>query len=176
MAICLPHLGLSKLSTSSTDTDSFKPLKFQNVNFELKVLGNSSKFMSMYHSFRVKQIISIKCSESDAVENIISVTEVPNTESANKTDSGSGGDNGNGRFPAGGGGGGGGGEDDDDADDNDEKEFGPIMKFEEVMREAEMRGATLPSDMLEAAKTIGLRRLIVTRYLDLQVSVIGILN
>lgn len=129
----------------------------------------------MYHSFRVKQIISVKCSESDAVENIISVTEVPNTESVHKTDSGSGGDNGNGRFHAGGGGGGGGGEDDDD-DDNDEKEFGPIMKFEEVMREAEMRGATLPSDMLEAAKTIGLRRLIVTRYLDLQVNVIGILN
>lgn len=31
-----------------------------------------------------------------------------------------------------------------------------------------MKGATLPLDMLEAAKTTGLRRLILTRYLDLQ--------
>lgn len=74
---------------------------------------------------------------------------------------------GKGRFSSGGGGGGGdGGENDGDGD---EEEFGPIMKFEDVAREAEKRGVNLPDDMLEAAKTMGLRRLVLTRYLDLQV-------
>lgn len=64
-----------------------------------------------------------------------------------------------------GGGGGGGG----DYDDYEEAEFGPIMKFDEVMKEAEARGATLPPDMLEAAKSIGIRKLLLLRYLDSQV-------
>lgn len=75
-------------------------------------------------------------------------------------DEGSG--DGKGRFPPGGGGGGG--------DDDDEKEFGPIMKFEEVIREAEKMRVTLPSDIVEAAKTTGIRELLLTRYLDLQLS------
>lgn len=80
------------------------------------------------------------------------------------------GSGGNGKSPGGGGGGGGGG-DDDGGDDYEEKEFGPILKFEEVMRETEARGASLPADMLEAAKTVGLRKLLLSRYLDLQVEV-----
>ncbi|KAK1298647.1 hypothetical protein QJS10_CPB14g00715 [Acorus calamus] len=40
--------------------------------------------------------------------------------------------------------------------------------FEEVMRETEARGASLPSDMLEAAKAVGLRKVLMLRYLDLQ--------
>ncbi|KAK3443838.1 hypothetical protein EUGRSUZ_B03901 [Eucalyptus grandis] len=66
---------------------------------------------------------------------------------------GGGGDNG--------GGGGGGGE-------REEEEFGPILKYEDVLRETEARGAKLPDDMLEAAKSTGLRELILRRYLDLQ--------
>ncbi|XP_057479720.1 protein RETICULATA-RELATED 1, chloroplastic-like [Actinidia eriantha] len=42
------------------------------------------------------------------------------------------------------------------------------MRFEEVMRQAQMRGASLPSDMLEAATSMGFLRLVPTRYLDLQ--------
>lgn len=61
-----------------------------------------------------------------------------------------------------GGGGGGGG-------DGEEEEFGPILKYEDVARETEARGAKLPADMLEAAKSTGLRELILQRYLDLQV-------
>ncbi|XP_021737928.1 protein RETICULATA-RELATED 1, chloroplastic-like [Chenopodium quinoa] len=80
--------------------------------------------------------------------------------------------NGNGNFPpenggdgsSGGGGGGGKGE----GDDEDEKEFGPLLKFEDVMRETEKHGVTLPSDILEAAKTTGIRELILMRYLELQ--------
>ncbi|KAI0528737.1 hypothetical protein KFK09_001279 [Dendrobium nobile] len=65
-------------------------------------------------------------------------------------------------------GGSGGGEEDDG--NKEEEEFGPVMKFEDVIREAEARGATLPSDMLDAAKSIGIRRLLLVRYLDLQAS------
>ncbi|XP_020242843.1 protein RETICULATA-RELATED 1, chloroplastic-like [Asparagus officinalis] len=59
----------------------------------------------------------------------------------------------------------------DDDDDYEEIEFSPIIKFEEVMKEAEARGGTLPNDMLEAAKSVGIRRLLFLRYLDLQGSV-----
>lgn len=71
----------------------------------------------------------------------------------------------------GGGGGGNGGEGDGEGEDYEEKEFGPLLKFEEVMKETEARGATLPSDMLEAAKTYGIRKVLLLRYLDLQVHV-----
>ncbi|XP_022745063.1 protein RETICULATA, chloroplastic-like [Durio zibethinus] len=72
---------------------------------------------------------------------------------------------GNGKFNNGGGGGADG---DGEKGDPEEEEFGPIMTFEEVMKETEARGATLPSDMLEAAKSVGIRKLLLLRYLDLQ--------
>lgn len=78
---------------------------------------------------------------------------------------------GNGDGGDGGGGGGEGGDDgeEDEADKAEEKEFGPILKFDEVMKETERRGITLPEDMLEAAKSVGIRKLFLLRYLDLQV-------
>ncbi|KAM6550851.1 hypothetical protein CsatB_000659 [Cannabis sativa] len=72
----------------------------------------------------------------------------------------------NGKGGEGGGGGGGGG--DGNGDDYEEEEFGPMMKFAEVMKETEARGVTLPSDMLEAAKSVGIRKVLLLRYLDLQ--------
>ncbi|KAK7829350.1 protein RETICULATA, chloroplastic [Quercus suber] len=75
------------------------------------------------------------------------------------------GGSGNGSFSSGGGGG------DDNEDDKEEDEFGPILKFEEVMKETEARGVSLPSDMLEAAKSVGIRKLLLLRYLDMQGSV-----
>lgn len=78
---------------------------------------------------------------------------------------------GGGRGDSGGGDGegGGGGGDDSGGEEEEEREFGPILNFEEVMREAESRGVKLPSDMLEAAKTTGIRKLFLLRYLDLEV-------
>ncbi|KAK1322038.1 hypothetical protein QJS10_CPA03g01727 [Acorus calamus] len=73
---------------------------------------------------------------------------------------GGGGGYGNGKFLPGGDGGGGG---DGENGGKDEEEFGP-----EVMKETEVRGASLPSDMLEAAKAVGLRKVLLLRYLDLQ--------
>ncbi|KAL2502962.1 protein RETICULATA [Forsythia ovata] len=80
------------------------------------------------------------------------------------------GSGGNGKFSGGGGGGGGGGDGggNEGGDDKEEEELGPILKFEEVVRETEARGATLPVDMLEAAKSVGIRKVLLLRYLDLQ--------
>jgi hypothetical protein len=86
-----------------------------------------------------------------------------------------GGSGGNGRFTNGRGGGGGGGGGDDNGDDKEEEELGPILKFAEVMKETEARGASLPRDMLEAAKSVGIRRVLLLRYLDLQVQLTYIL-
>ncbi|OIW07501.1 hypothetical protein TanjilG_14447 [Lupinus angustifolius] len=77
------------------------------------------------------------------------------------------GSGGNGSFGSGGVGDGSGGDGDDDGG-SEEDEFGPILKYDEVMRETEARGATLPSDMLEAAKSVGIRKVLLLRYLDLQ--------
>lgn len=75
----------------------------------------------------------------------------------------------NGNFRGGEGGGGGGRDNEGDQGGNDgEDEFGPILTAEEVFKEAEARGAVLPSDMAEAAKAVGLRQLLLSRYLDLQ--------
>ncbi|XP_030520671.1 protein RETICULATA-RELATED 1, chloroplastic-like [Rhodamnia argentea] len=76
---------------------------------------------------------------------------------------GGGGDGGEDR-PRGGGGGGG----DPGGGDGEQEELGRILKYEDVVRETEARGAELPADMLEAAKSAGLRELILQRYLDLQ--------
>lgn len=71
----------------------------------------------------------------------------------------------------GGNGSGGGGGDNGGRDDggNEEDELGPVLNYDEVMKEVESRGTTLPPDMLEAAKSVGIRRLHLLRYLDLQV-------
>ncbi|KAJ9178005.1 hypothetical protein P3X46_009925 [Hevea brasiliensis] len=87
-----------------------------------------------------------------------------------RIDGGGGGSNGDSGGGAGGGGAGGGGGG-DEGDSEEEKEFGPIMRFEEVMKEAETRGVQLPADMVEAAKTTGIREMFVLRYMELQGSV-----
>ncbi|CAL5192224.1 unnamed protein product [Lathyrus oleraceus] len=79
------------------------------------------------------------------------------------------GSGGNGSFGSGGaGGGGGGGGGDDDGDEKEEAEFGPMLKYDEVLRETEARGVTLPFDMLEAAKSVGIPKLLLLRYLELE--------
>ncbi|XP_074280531.1 protein RETICULATA-RELATED 1, chloroplastic-like [Silene latifolia] len=79
---------------------------------------------------------------------------------------------GNGKLPPeNGNGGSSGGGDGEGEGDYEEKEFGRLLKFEDVMKETEKRGVTLPSDILEAAKNTGIRELLLMRYLDLQGSV-----
>ncbi|KAL5991702.1 hypothetical protein ACLOJK_012612 [Asimina triloba] len=86
-----------------------------------------------------------------------------------------GGDGSNGKFPPGGGGGGDGDGDGDEGpeeDGADEEEFGPLLKLQDVIRETEARRVTLPSDMLEAAKTVGIRKALLLRYFDLQATIV----
>lgn len=85
----------------------------------------------------------------------------------------SGGGNGNGKAGGGGGGGGqggggsgGGGE---GGEDGEEKEFGVLLNAEEVARELEKAGVVLPADMAEAANRLGIRKLLLSRYIELQV-------
>lgn len=96
----------------------------------------------------------------------------PRTDCGNGGGDVFGGNNGNGsngKWLGGGGGGGDNREGGDEEGEEDDDEFGPIMKFEDVMKETEARGASLPLDMLEAAKSGGLRELLLLRYLELQV-------
>lgn len=142
----------------------------QHIVFQFRAIVCSKKQTSLNYSDRrsfisecsESRVFKRKCSESGVVGKTIG-TLVDSEEFS--IDGGSGGDGGNGQFRSGGGGGGGGGE----GDDGDEMEFGPIMNFDAVMREAEKRGAILPADMVEAAKTTGIRKLLLSRYLDLQV-------
>lgn len=105
----------------------------------------------------------IQCAAPDTTSEKVSLSEEIVEPEVDDT---GGGDGGNGKFPFGGGGGGGG---EGDEGGGEEDEFGPIMKYDDVLIEAESRGAVLPADMVEAAKSTGLRRLILTRYLDLEV-------
>jgi hypothetical protein len=94
---------------------------------------------------------------------------VPETRGADVDD----GAGGNGKFPPGEGGGGGGDGDSGGEGDEGEDEFGPILSFEQVVQEAEKRCVSLPSlpaDMVEAAKSVGIQKLLLLRYLDMQVT------
>ncbi|CAL5424087.1 unnamed protein product [Camellia sinensis] len=127
---------------------------------------NSIKIVALQHSNRRdKDVFRFKCISSDSATKTITVLPESTPKTDNGSTGGGGSFGGDGRFPSGGGGG------DGEENDEDEEEFGQVMKYEEAMREIELRGASLPSDMLEAAKTMGLRRLVLTRYLDLQGSV-----
>lgn len=116
---------------------------------------------NLYLSNQCNDAFLVKCYNEKSTKTV----SIPDD---NEVLEGSGDDNGkippeNGDYGRGGGGGGG------EGGDEDEKEFGPLLKFEDVMRETEKHGATLPSDLLEAAKTTGIRELILMRYLELQV-------
>ncbi|XP_059659318.1 protein RETICULATA-RELATED 1, chloroplastic [Cornus florida] len=184
MALYSSSFGLSKIDNQLINFDSTKQWG-HNQTVEVRVLGcmrnpnlefaKSSRFPALHNSFRNNQVFRVKCAESERLAKTFMVLEGSEVESVTKTDDGTGGGGGGGgnrRFSSGGGDGGGSdGGGDSGERDNDEEEFGPIMKFEEVIREMEMQGASLPSDMLEAAKSTGIRRLILARYLDLQRSV-----
>ncbi|KAK3205817.1 hypothetical protein Dsin_019863 [Dipteronia sinensis] len=135
-------------------------------------------FLSLNHSTTTTHaFFKLQCVNSDSAPKTIVISDEAQTgkfptedyKSVEPiTDCGDGGDDGGAGDSFGSGGGGGGGGDGGEGGDHEEDEFGPIMKFEEVMKETEARGVTLPSDMVEAAKTTGIRKMFLLRYLDLQ--------
>ncbi|GJY20332.1 hypothetical protein Tco_0392898 [Tanacetum coccineum] len=56
-----------------------------------------------------------------------------------------------------------------DDDDGGGRWGGELIGFKEVMKVVEEKGVELPGEMFEAAKSQGLREVLLTRYLDLQV-------
>lgn len=167
MAISSPGFVVARLRDSSSISES--PMLSMKLKSVLK--NGVSNFMQnpiLRTRGRNALTAKLKSATSDNLGKTVTVTEVfdskPDRESG-------GGDDGNGNSPPGNGGNGGGDEGGGggNEDDHEEKEFGPLMKFDEVMKVAETQGVNLPPDMLEAAKATGLRKLILTRYMDLQV-------
>ncbi|WRX35052.1 Protein RETICULATA-related - like 6 [Theobroma cacao] len=149
------------------------------ISIESRLKLASSASVSLHHIMFTNRRFTLHCVRPDSTGNTVSrslegengdfdgesrVLEVGIDDQLNIDGGGGGGDSGDGDSFGGGGGGG-------EGDDEEEREFGPILKFEEVMKEAEARGVNLPSDMMEAAKSNGIRKLFLLRYLDLQGSV-----
>ncbi|CAL9002659.1 unnamed protein product [Prunus brigantina] len=197
MAGCSSSFGMSNVVTLRNEVVLRKMwsqnLIFDGVRFRndakeiaLPMFCRSNRFRHGVNSFSVKKdrnfmVMSMSQPQAESHSELGAVTvsnegadvilgketRILENEYRSKTENGvldgSGGD---GKYTNGRGGGGGGG--DDDGDDKEEEEFGPLMKFEEVMKETEARGASLPSDMIEAAKSVGIRKVLLLRYLDLQ--------
>lgn len=124
------------------------------------------------HSVSLLQCVNSQSAASPITNSSGRVEDCNFVQDEQVLDSGIDGGGGSNGYSGGSGGGGGGG---GDEGDSEEEEFGRIMRFEEVMKEAESRGVKLPSDMLEAAKTTGIREMFVLRYLELQVYICEIL-
>ncbi|CAH9080070.1 unnamed protein product [Cuscuta epithymum] len=186
MASCSSGVSLSRFRNSRNGM--FTQIKASRWSF-VKIQGNTSNGYLMRKSnmlrFSVKSLLSeesesqsgvsvselLKGSDRSSVGKDANVLDSDHIASTDSFSGGGGGDlvdgnGGNGRFTGGGGGG-----NENGGNDKEEDELGPILKFEEVMREAESRGAKLPADMLEAAKSVGIQKVLLLRYLDLQGSV-----
>ncbi|XP_022140542.1 protein RETICULATA-RELATED 1, chloroplastic [Momordica charantia] len=134
----------------------------------------SFKLVALRHSSKLNCRVRLHCVSSESAAETIAASEDGRTGSAENSKSfdvnseprigGDGGIGGGGNSFGGGGGGDGNG----NGDSEDEREFGPILKFDDVIKEADARGVRLPPDMLEAAKATGIREVFLLRYLDLQ--------
>ncbi|RAL52355.1 unnamed protein product [Cuscuta campestris] len=161
------EIGASRLS--------FVQIQCNTINGYLMCKSNSSRFLvksSLSEGSESQSSASVSALLKDSYSSSVSKeSNVLSSSCIASTDSGGGdlvdGNGGNRKFTGGGGGGG----NENGGNDDEEDEFGPLLKFDEVMREAEARGTTLPADMLEAAKSIGIREVLLHRYLDLQGSV-----
>lgn len=183
MAGCSSSIGFS-LHVGLQDEVVSGTVRNQNLMIaNIRIISCSMKSRDFLYNKRKQRLVVVNALNSDSepqsgvVETIFSKESdgggsvgkdfvVLEANYVPETNCGGGGDdNGNGKVLGGGGGGGG---DNEGDDDKEEDEFGPIMKFEEVIKEAEARGVSLPVDMLEAAKSVGIQRVLLIRYLDLQ--------
>ncbi|PON70910.1 Protein RETICULATA-related [Trema orientale] len=178
MSFCAPSFAPSPSSNLLYGHVSARQCGHNNLAVEVRVFQCPWEPLNVVASRQFSSIenrrFGTKCAESGPVAKTI-VDETRFSEPRNDYDYGGGGGGGGGGGDDGGdsngGDGGGGGGGGDDGDGAEEEEFGPIMKFEEVVKEAEGRGVKLPSDMVEAAKSTGIRKAFLLRYLDLQGSV-----
>ena len=162
------HFRLSRFE--DTTTPKYSPPKLLASSFHSSQRHYSP--LKSHHSFKVNCAIESSSSEANAItvpEDEVRVLEGNHEQKPDFGGNGGDDDDRSGNGNGGGGGGGGGGEGGDGEENGEEKEFGPILKFEEVMRKTKDRGVELPKDMLEAAKITGIRQMFLERYLDLQV-------
>ncbi|KAK1589219.1 hypothetical protein Q3G72_031661 [Acer saccharum] len=167
MSVCSPSFKLPQVTNFSHDNHHHHHIKSPSFLC----------FLSLNQSTTTKHaFFKLQCVNSDSAPKTIVISDEAQTGKFPTedykgvepiTDGGDGGDDGGAGDSFGSGGGGGGGHG-GEGGDQEEDEFGPIMKFEEVMKETEARGVTLPSDMVVAAKTTGIRKMFLLRYLDLQ--------
>ncbi|OWM73706.1 protein RETICULATA, chloroplastic-like [Punica granatum] len=150
----LPNLSTDASSSTKLELKLKLLCSLRGPNFSAVPLR-----LSAVTTRRCRQLVLASCAGSDSRGYLIEEPRVIDIAAELRIDGGGGG--GDDKNVGGGGGGEGGG-------DGEEEEFGPIMKYADVMRETEARGAKLPADMLEAAKTTGLPKVILERYLDLQ--------
>lgn len=151
MAGCSSSFGFSNVGIVRNEVISKKNSLFDSVGYRNSLKEASLPLFGGKISFRHVSVSRKK-----------SVVVMRNSQIGGGDGNGNGG---NGKPPNGGGGGGNGG-----GDENEEDELGPLLNYEEAMRETTARGASLPSDMLDAAKSVGIRKLLLLRYLDLQVN------
>ncbi|KAG2333514.1 hypothetical protein Bca52824_004694 [Brassica carinata] len=186
MSLSFKISHLSNNTVEPRDQCSSRAVRTSEITTSIRFRGGCPGFVSRRIHLSTEPSSSklrARCAGSDAgISGGRSVPEWTYTGSKDETFSDleiddDGGD-GNGDSGDNGGGGDGGDDDgeeeedeDEEADKAEEKEFGPLLKFEEVMKETERRGITLPEDMLEAAKSVGIRKLFLLRYLDLQGSI-----
>ncbi|XP_050214724.1 protein RETICULATA-RELATED 1, chloroplastic [Mercurialis annua] len=156
---------MTSLSSSSSLTfnNSSSPFNFSNDSVTVTALSVKTNYTSSFTRLnlhvtysKLQSVNSVRDSSSDRV---LDFTIDAASGGGDSGDSG------------GVGGGGGGGGDGDNYEDGEEKEFGPIINYEQVVKEAETRGVQLPSDFLEAAKASGIRETFLYRFFDLQGSV-----
>ncbi|KAJ8753754.1 hypothetical protein K2173_000008 [Erythroxylum novogranatense] len=108
-----------------------------NIRFR-NLVGEVSWSTSVHVSIGKQRLVVVNCSKPQA-DKQIGVAKTAVTKDLG-TDSVVGQSGGNGKFSGGGGNEGSG--DDGEGEDHEEKEFGPIMKYEEVIKETEARGGS----------------------------------
>ncbi|KAK4764967.1 hypothetical protein SAY86_026057 [Trapa natans] len=159
----LPHLPTSSTGTAYLSANSSVIFLIRLTRTE--ALASKPVFQSMRFSATTDRHLRFVagCSKSGAKENLVGEPRNPYDDGELRMD-GSGSNGGN-YFNGSNGGGGGGGDSDGERED---AEFGPVLKYPEIIKETEAYGIKLPADMLDAAKTTGLPKVILERYLDLQ--------
>ncbi|KAK9999486.1 hypothetical protein SO802_019089 [Lithocarpus litseifolius] len=156
------HFRLSRFDDTTT---KYSPPKLIACSSHSSQRHHSPLKNHHHHSFKLNCAIESSSSEANAITVPEDEVRVLEGNYEQKPDfGGNGGDD----DDRGGNGNGGGGEGGDGEENGEEKEFGPILKLEEVMRKTKDRGVELPKDMLEAAKITGIRQVFLERYLDLQ--------
>ncbi|KAM4096573.1 hypothetical protein ACJW30_08G115000 [Castanea mollissima] len=164
------HFRLSRFddTTTTTTTAKYSPPKLLSSSSSSH---SPQRHYSPLNSHRHHHSFKLNCAMESSEANAITVPEdeVRVLEGNHEQKPEFGGNGGDDDDRSGNGNGSGGGGDGRDGEENgEEKEFGPILKLEEVMRKTKDRGVELPKDMLEAAKITGIRQVFLERYLELQ--------